>query len=266
MPLADIAYDTGINASSHTISRILNKHGYHRRVAWRHPYLTKATKKHRHEWALEMKSFTVDNWHDICWSDESYIHIDDTTGRIYVTRRVGEELNDDCMGPRFKQSSIRVMVWGCVMWGWKGPLIILEYPGGKGGGMTAARYKEQVLEGAVEHFWKERKSVREKVKFQQDGAPSHSAKATQAWLNQHSIPCFPHPPNSPDLSPIEPVWHELKKRLRKRNHRPTTVDELQTAIQEEWANLEIKDIDKYIRTMPQRVAAVLIAHGGHTRY
>ena len=40
----------------------------------------------------------------------------------------------------FKQSSIRVMVWGCIMNGQKGPLVVLEYPGGKGGGMNSSRY------------------------------------------------------------------------------------------------------------------------------
>jgi hypothetical protein len=41
--------------------------------------------------------------------------------------------------------------------GWKGPLVVLKYPGGKGGGMNKKRYCEQVLlvDGATLGFYKE---------------------------------------------------------------------------------------------------------------
>lgn len=116
------------------------------------------------------------------WSDECYIHLDDKTGWIFVTRRVDEELDETCVVPTFKQSSVCVMVWGCVALGWKGPLVVLEYPGGKGGGMTAARYQEQVLEGQLKVFWKDLEEARPGLAFQQDGAPSHTAKTTKHWL------------------------------------------------------------------------------------
>ena len=63
-----------------------------------------------------------------------------------MTQCPDEEFDKDCLVPTFKQSSVRVMVWGCIMKGQKGLLVVLEYPGGKGGGMNTARYREQVLE------------------------------------------------------------------------------------------------------------------------
>ena len=39
------------------------------------------------------------------------------------------------------------------MEGRKGPLVVLEYPGGKGGGMNSKRYCEQVLEKALGDFY-----------------------------------------------------------------------------------------------------------------
>ena len=47
---------------------------------------------------------------------------------------------------------MRVMVWACIMKGRKGPLIVLAYPGGKGGRMNSAQYKDQVLEGVLASF------------------------------------------------------------------------------------------------------------------
>jgi hypothetical protein len=39
------------------------------------------------------------------------------------------------------------------MKGRKGPLVVLEYPGGKGGGMNTRRFCEQVLEGVFLDFY-----------------------------------------------------------------------------------------------------------------
>ena len=183
------------------------------------------------------------------WSDECYIHLDDKMGRIFVTRRVDEELDEDCIVPTFKQSPVHIMVWGCVALGWKGPLAVLEYPGGKGRGMTAARYQERVLEGQFKVFWKDLEEAQPGLAFQQDGAPSHTAKTTKCWLARNDIPLFPHPPNSPDLNPIEPIWHELKKRLRALPRHPTSTKALREVVLQEWALMPLKDIDKHIETI-----------------
>jgi transposase len=37
------------------------------------------------------------------------------------------------------------------------------------------------------------------------------------YLEQIGIPLFDHPPNSPDLNPIEKVWGEMKRRMREKN-------------------------------------------------
>jgi hypothetical protein len=45
----------------------------------------------------------------------------------------------------------------------------------RGGGMNSTRYQEQVLEGALKEFYAQMKEARGNVKFQQDGAPSHTS-------------------------------------------------------------------------------------------
>jgi hypothetical protein len=54
------------------------------------------------------------------------------------------------------------------MKGKKGPLVVLDYPGGQGGGMTAARYQEQVLEKVVHNFYQEASEERGWVLFEQE--------------------------------------------------------------------------------------------------
>ena len=86
------------------------------------------------------------------------------------------------------------------------------------------------------------------------------------WFNESGIPLLFHPPSSPDLNPIEPVWHELKKVLRALPHLPNTIQELCAAILSVWDTLPIEDVDKHINRMPDRVEAILAAKGGHTRF
>lgn len=256
----------GLQISDATVRNVLKAKGYHRRVARKVPYLTKKHKQARMSWAHMYGGFTRRNWDRVIWSDECYIYLGDDWGRVYVTRRPGEELLEECLVPTFKQSSVRVMVWGCIMRGRKGPLVVLEYPGGKGGGMNSVRYREQVLDGVLKDFYNKVNTPRRRVVFQQDGAASHKSKATKRWFDQNGIPLLFHPASSPDLSPIEPVWHELKRVLRALPHPPNTVEQLQEAVRAAWDGLPIEDVDKHVARMPDRVKAVLGAKGGHTRF
>jgi hypothetical protein len=215
------------------------------------------------EWGREREG---EQWDTVMWSDECYLQLGDKSGRVYITRTVDEEYIDECLVPTFKQSSVRVMVWGCIAHDWKGPLVVLEYPGGKGGGMTAERYRQQVLEGVLVDAVKELEKKRPGIRFQQDGAASHKAKVTHRWFSSHKIPLFPHPANSPDLSPIEAVWKELKIRVRGHRPCPTTAESLRKVILDEWENLPLEDITKHTGSMSAQVEAVVEAQGGHTKY
>ena len=157
--------------------------------------------------------FTVRNWRKKIWSDECYVYLGDNCGRIFITRRPGEEFRDDCCVAKFTQSSVRVMVWACIMKSRKGLFIVLEYPGEVGGGMNSARYQQQVLDGDLKDFYHQVSKEESRVEFQQDGATSHHSRSRMMWFHQNQIPLFYHPSRSPDLSPIEPVWLELKKCL-----------------------------------------------------
>ena len=86
------------------------------------------------------------------------------------------------------------------------------------------------------------------------------------WLADHGISVFLHPPSSPKLNPMEPVWHELKKLIQELPQIPTTIPKLIQAVHDAWEVLAIPNIDKYVDTMPERVQAILNASGGHTRF
>jgi transposase len=143
---------------------------------------------------------------------------------------------------------------------------VLEYPGGKGGRMDTDWYISQVLEAQLGLFYHRMEKERPRIVLQQDGAPSHTVKKTKKGLADHNIDLFPHPPNSPDLNPIEPLWHDLKTIICSSPHLPNTVLKLIKAVHDAWEQLPISDLDKHINSMPDRVQVVLGAKGGHTRF
>lgn len=220
----------------------------------------------REEWAKNRLNWGDDEWSRVIWSDEVYVVLGDRAGSVWVTRTADKEFDEACVVPKFKQSNLRIMAWSCIMKDKKGPIVVLEYPGGRGGGMTSLRYQEQVLSKVVVDFYQEACEERGWVLFEQDGAPSHTAKGTIRYLDQHDIELLPQPASSPDLVPIESLWHILKEHICARARIPTTLDELKIAIKEAWDLITIEEVNKYIDTMHARCVAVTEAKGGHTKY
>ncbi|KAG0813631.1 hypothetical protein G6F19_013206 [Rhizopus arrhizus] len=65
------------------------------------------------------------------------------------------------------------------------------------------------------------------IYFQHDNDPKHKAKSTIAWLDNHQVRYISDwPAQSPDLNPIEHVWHPLKLNLSCYERRAKNTDEL----------------------------------------
>ena len=96
--------------------------------------------------------------------------------------------------------------------------------------------------------------------------PSHTSKLAKQWHANHGISVFLHPPFSPDINPIEPIWHELEKLIQALSQIPTTIPKLIQAVHDAWEVLAKPNIDKYIDTMPKRVQAISNASRGHTKF
>ena len=75
------------------------------------------------------------------------------------------------------------------------------------------------------------------------------------------------PAQSPDLNPIEHLWRELKIKLNTEySSPPGGVEELWRRVQEQWESIPKQTVIDLIESMPDRVAAVLKAKGGFTKY
>jgi transposase len=88
----------------------------------------------------------------------------------------------------------------------------------------------------------------------------------QDFLQQQQIDQLPWPANSPDGNPIEHAWDALDRAVRSRDVQPSNLDELATALQEEWRNIGQWRINKLVESMPRRIQAVIDSRGGYTKY
>lgn len=87
---AEIGNQASTPISEATVRRILDQSNYHRRVAQKVPFLTKAHKQQWLLWARRYGKFTQEDWSRVIWSDEAYIRLGDKKGWVYVTRRPDE--------------------------------------------------------------------------------------------------------------------------------------------------------------------------------
>ena len=100
--------------------------------------------------------------------------------------------------------------------------------------------------------------------FQQDLAPPHSAKSTQAWCENSHIHMLDWPANSPHLNPMENLWGIVKKKLHK--HQPNTCEQLKDAMKTCWNEVTPHECQQLIHSMPRRIEAVIKARGDATKY
>ncbi|GFV04117.1 transposable element Tcb2 transposase [Trichonephila clavipes] len=124
------------------------------------------------------------------------------------------------------------------------------------GTLTGQRYVDDIIRPHVGHFLDGLPGTI----FQQDNAPPHAAKVAQDFLRHfQTLPCWAH---SPDLSPVEHVWYQLKRQMPSCH----SVHDLELAVQDLWAALPQDNIRCVINSMPDRVAACIAAGGGPMRY
>ncbi|ENN74454.1 hypothetical protein YQE_08960, partial [Dendroctonus ponderosae] len=74
------------------------------------------------------------------------------------------------------------------------------------------------------------------------------------------------PAYSPDLNPIEHLWHELKRRIRAGLHTPNLIPELIVAVEVEWFNIPQETMANLNRSMPNRMREVIRERGGYIHY
>jgi transposase len=120
---ADIAGDLsqdGLEISASTVWRVLRKAGYKKTKPTRKPGLTKKMKDERLAWCKEHEDWTIEDWKNVIWTDETAVVLLHRRGGYRIWRKVDEAFVKSCIRERWKGYS-EFMFWGCFTYDKKGP-------------------------------------------------------------------------------------------------------------------------------------------------
>jgi len=107
---------------------------------------------------------------------------------------------------------------------------------------------------------------RSKCYFSARLALCNKSKSIKKWLTERNIEILSWPANSPDLTPIETVWNDIKKAIRNEKVLPRTETEIKSAITRVWDNFSEYTIDKLITSMLRRCMEVIRQKGFSMKY
>ena len=244
---------------SQTLRNNLKKAGMRPVVKRKRPLLQKRHIRDRLDFAESHKEWTLEDWKKVLWSDETKINRLGSDGRTYVWKDVGEGLSKRTVEGTVKFGGGNVKMWGCMGWDGVGYATRIE------GKMDAELYVsilDDELMQSLEYYG----LSPEEIIFQQDNDPKHTSGLATRWFNDNDIIVMKWPAQSPDLNPIEHLWHYLKKKLLEYEVPPKGIHELWERIEKEWNEIPAETCQKLIESMPRRIEAVLKAKGGYTKY
>lgn len=131
--------------------------------------------------------------------------------------------------------------------------------------LNAAKYADQVLQGPLKDF-KDHMEVKtdSEILIVEDGAPLHKPNPSKHIRQELGYQNLDHPPFSPDLNPIEPLWYILKNHVADLTGSGNSLGTLWAAVQQAWGEITDENVKKHTRTMDERCRDVKAAKSWHT--
>jgi transposase len=269
--LGEIKNALNLTVCPKTLRNVITKDiGLGHRIERKKPWLRPEQKLARLKFATEHINWTEEEWKRVVWSDEMGMQIDANQGFKWVWRYPEEEYNEDCCRGTVISGFRKVKVWGAMRYGKLSKLIVVPEREG-GGKMDSHDYVDYIMDGEMFDFWMESSEELGQVVMMEDGAGYHQRAASvrrkqleeDGWIGWGP---GSWPSSSPDLNPIENLWHILRSNIRKRKIQPRNEEQLVVALQEEWEKLDMELVNRLCLSMPRRLQAVIDAGGGITKY
>ncbi|GBM39245.1 hypothetical protein AVEN_43646-1 [Araneus ventricosus] len=99
-----------------------------------------------------------------------------------------------------------------------------------------------------------------------DNARSQRALLVDEFLESEDIRRMDWPARSPELNPINHVWDALGRAIATRNTPTRTIQEMKTALMNEWEKLPQEMINCLISSMKSRCETCISVRVDHTPY
>jgi DDE superfamily endonuclease len=216
-------------------------------------YIAQSSIEKRVIWGFERRRWLAKDFYGYRFSDESHFACG-LQRRARIHRRRGEEARNMPQNIQFRLKRRNQIFHVFVYIGYDFKSELHFYTGAGGSGrLTQADYVV-ILEGVVAPNWDANWTLLEDNDNSHGtrGIKDNKCKQAKARLG---IKYEANPPESPDLNPVETIWRTIKQRLKNRGL-ILDATELRRAIQEEWDNITLEEINRAIDSMPRRVAVL----------
>ncbi|GFS71461.1 transposable element Tcb1 transposase [Trichonephila clavipes] len=205
-------------------------------------------------WSREHHAlWTPQQWSCVVFSDESRFSLQSDL----IWRAPGTRYHQENTIERHRNGGAGWLVWGGIILGSRADLHVQSVT------MTGHIYRDVILEQHVRLF---RGAMGAEFLFMDDNARPHRANIVNECLQSEDITRMDWLAHSPDLNPIEHVWHMLGRRIAARQSPPICLPELRRALLDEWCNIPQHQIDNLILSMPRRCKACIASSWRHTPY
>lgn len=188
---------------------------------------------------------------DVIFTDESTIWLERHSKICF--RKKGEPPK---LKPRGKHP-FKLHVWAGISKRGATPILLFT------GIMRKEFYVEQILQNVLLPFTQT--TFPDGYRFQQDNDPKHKSRLAMRFIEENNISYWPTPAESPDMNPIELLWHELKTFLR-REVKPTIKEELEAGIHRFWDTVTAEKCNRYISHLRKVIPAVVQREGRASGY
>ncbi|GFX67649.1 transposable element Tcb1 transposase [Trichonephila clavipes] len=214
----------------------------------------KYRRDHR-EWPTEHVIWRKKESSNVLFSDESRFSVHPDNRHIFIWWDRGSRSN-----PAFVHESVKfggggVLVYGGISIDGRTDLYII-----RDGPLTAHRYRDEILRPIVVPY---AAAFGDDIILMDDNCRPHRANLMEDFLFEKGIVRMEWPACSLDINPTEHVWNALGKRVAGRQPPPQTLQELKSALLEEWDRIPQLVINSLIDSMPQRCSTLLAVSGNH---
>ncbi len=122
-------YNQGMqNTISECTTHWTMKHmGYSSRRPHRVPLLSAKNRKRRLQFAQAHRNWTIEDWKNVAWSDESLFLLRHSDGRVRIWHKEHESMDPSCLVSTFQAAGGGVIVWGIFSWHTLGLIVPIEH-------------------------------------------------------------------------------------------------------------------------------------------
>ncbi|GFW84892.1 transposable element Tc1 transposase [Trichonephila clavipes] len=164
--------------------------------------LTPEHRQLRLQWCQTRSIWNVTDWEKFVFSDEPrFVFLGTYDNRARVWSFPGKQYNSPHTVLRHTARTAGVMVWEAIAYDIRSTLIVIHET------LMGQHYVDDILRLHVGPFLNGLPGAM----FQHDNARLHIARVAQDFLRH--IQTLPWPDRSPDLSPVEQEWDQLKRQM-----------------------------------------------------